>query len=192
MKINEIIKADLFRCAGTTSLTAFLHFLYSNPGFKFLFFFRLASQYSRKSLRGFIVYFWYKRYSIKYSFQIPISADLGCGIYLPHFGTIVVNSGSKIGQNCNLLQGVTIGNTKGGKNEGTPVIGNCVYIGPNAVIVGGVTIGDNVLIAPNTFVNFNVPENSIVIGNPGKIISRQNATENYINNIVKNQDIISQ
>lgn len=50
----------------------------------------------------------------------------------------------------------------------------------NSVIVGGVTIGDNVLIAPNAFINFDVPSNSIVIGNPAKIIAKNNPTAKYI------------
>lgn len=60
-------------------------------------------------------------------------------------------------------------------------MGDCVWIGINSTVVGKVTIGDNVLIAPNTFVNFDVPSNSIVIGNPAKIISDTNAADGYIN-----------
>ncbi len=48
------------------------------------------------------------------------------------------------------------------------------------MIVGKIKIGNNVLIAANSYVNFDVPDNSIVIGNPGKIIHRENATEGYI------------
>lgn len=63
---------------------------------------------------------------------------------------------------------------------GVPTIGNDVWIGPNAVIVGKINIGDNVLIAANSYVNFDVPSNSIVIGNPGRIIPSAKATEGYI------------
>lgn len=66
------------------------------------------------------------------------------------------------------------------EKRGGSQIGNCVWIGPNAVIVGKIKIGNNVLIAANSYVNFDVPDNSIVIGNPGKIIHRENATEGYI------------
>jgi serine O-acetyltransferase len=59
-------------------------------------------------------------------------------------------------------------------------LGNKVWVGANAVIVGNITIGDDVLIAPLSYVNFDVPSHSIVIGNPGKIIPRDNATEDYI------------
>ena len=59
-----------------------------------------------------------------------------------------------------------------------------MWIGTNAVIVGKITIGDDVMIAPNAFVNFDVPSHSIVVGNPGKVSHKDNATEFYINNEV--------
>ena len=89
-----------------------------------------------------------------------------------------------MGKNINLSTGVTIGQENRGKRKGAPTIGNNVWIGPNAVIVGKITIGDDVLIAPLTYVNFDVPSHSIVIGNPGKIIHQDNATEEYINRTV--------
>lgn len=76
---------------------------------------------------------------------------------------------------------MVIGQTNRGKHKGTPIIGNEVWIGINSVIVGGITIGDNVLIAPNSFVNCDIPSNSIVFGNPCIIKHRDNATEGYIN-----------
>ena len=63
---------------------------------------------------------------------------------------------------------------------GVPVIGDNVQIGINATIIGGICIGDDVLIAPNAFVNFDVPSHSIVIGNPGIIIHREEATKDYV------------
>lgn len=68
----------------------------------------------------------------------------------------------------------------GGRRR-APVIGNEVWIGINAAIVGKVTIGDDVLIAPNSYVNCDVPSHSIVFGNPCIIKHRENATEGYIN-----------
>lgn len=63
---------------------------------------------------------------------------------------------------------------------GSPTIGNRVFVGINATIVGNIKIGDDVLIAPNTFVNFDVPSHSVVIGNPGVIHHKENATVGYI------------
>ena len=51
------------------------------------------------------------------------------------------------------------------------------------MIVGGITIGDDVLIAPNAFVNFDVPSHSVVVGNPAVVHPRENATEGYINRV---------
>ena len=68
-----------------------------------------------------------------------------------------------------------------GGRRGAPVIGNEVRIGINAAIVGNITIGDDALIAPNSYVNCDVPSHSIVFGNPCIIKHRENATEGYIN-----------
>lgn len=122
-----------------------------------------------------------RHYQIKYGFQIYPETQIGEGFYLGHWGSLVINPDTIIGKNCNIAQGVTIGQQNRGKNEGSPVIGDEVWIGANAVIVGAVTIGSNVLIVPNSYVNFDVPPNSVVLGNPAKIIPTENATEGYIN-----------
>lgn len=84
-----------------------------------------------------------------------------------------------LGRNVNILNGATIGNAAG-KRPGARTIGDRVYIGLNATVLGGITVGDDVLIAPNAFVNQNIPSHSIVIGNPCQIIPRENATQEYI------------
>lgn len=109
------------------------------------------------------------------------SRYIGKGLYLGHPYNITVSEFSQIGDNCNLNKGTLIGPEKGMNAQDAPVIGDRVWIGVNAVVSGKVTIGNNVLIAPNAQVNFDVPPNSIVIGNPAKIISRQeDAVEGYI------------
>ncbi len=95
-------------------------------------------------------------------------------------GTIVVNPRTTIGKNFNIAQGVLIGNSEG-KKSGVPKFGDNVYCGANSIIIGNAKIGNDVLIAPGAFVNFDVPDNSIVIGNPGKIIQRDSSpTKKYI------------
>lgn len=83
---------------------------------------------------------------------------------------MIVNKKAHIGNNVTLFQNVTIGEITSGKREGAPVIGNNVIVFPGAVVVGRITVGDGVRIAPNVFVNFDVPPNVLVVGNPGKII----------------------
>jgi serine O-acetyltransferase len=103
---------------------------------------------------------------------------------LVHRGGIIVNPLTIIDKNVTLFRGCTLGSSRRGKFKGAPIISEEVWIGANAAIIGNVKIGRNSLIAPNSFVNFNVPPNSICIGNPAKIIKRENATEFYIDNII--------
>lgn len=117
--------------------------------------------------------------------QIPASTKIGAGFYIGHTGRIIVNQKAILGKNVNIATGVTIGQENRGKRQGTPTIGDNVWIGTNSVIVGNVKIGNDVLIAPNSFVNMDVPPHSIVIGNPARIIHRENATEGYISNAVE-------
>lgn len=114
--------------------------------------------------------------------EMSIDSNIGKGLYIGHPFGITINPKSIIGENCNIHKGVTIGQENRGKKKGTPSIGNEVWIGINSTIVGKVRIGNDVLISANSFVNFDVPDHSIVIGNPGKIIPKENATKDYINN----------
>ena len=105
--------------------------------------------------------------------------NIGAGFYLGHPYNITVGGGSILGNNVNLHKGCTIGRSNRGK-IGSPVIGNCVFIGINATVVGNVHIGNDVLIAPNSYVNIDVPDHSVVIGNPAIIHHREDATKDYV------------
>lgn len=112
------------------------------------------------------------------------SPAIGRGLYLGHPYNISVSEFAVIGNNCNLNKGVTIGAENRGARQGAPTLGNKVWVGTNAVLVGKITIGDNVLIAPNAYVNQDIPSDCIVIGNPARIIpNRPDATEGYIHNV---------
>ena len=115
----------------------------------------------------------------KYGLEI-LSDNIGPGLYIGHAHNINVSPLAKIGKNCNLNKGCTIGRENRGKREGAPTLGDDVWIGTNSVVVGNIHIGNDVLIVPNSYVNFDVPDHSIVLGNPGKIIKKDNATDSYI------------
>lgn len=89
-----------------------------------------------------------------------------------------------IGDNVNLHKGCTIGRENRGDRAGVPKIGNNVSVGINSTIVGKVNIGNDVMIAPNSFINFDVPDHSVVLGNPAKIHSKKYATKCYVNFLV--------
>ena len=120
----------------------------------------------------------------KHGIEIDYPVQIGKGLFIAHPYGITVNDKVVIGQNCNIHKGVTIGQENRGLRKGAPTIGNNVWIGVNSTVVGSIHIGNDVLIAPNTYLNSDVPDHSIVIGNPAKIISRNNATDCYINNII--------
>lgn len=122
-----------------------------------------------------------KKMQAHYGLEIPGQATIGEGFYIGHAYGITVNPDAVIGRNCNIHKGVTIGQENRGKRKGALVLGDCVWLGVNSTVVGAVTIGDDVLIAPNSYVNCDVPSHSIVIGNPCRIIPRDNATEGYVN-----------
>ena len=122
--------------------------------------------------------------SRKFGLEISTKAQIGKGLYLGHPYNITVGDDVVLGENVNLHKGCTIGRTNRG-NVGSPRVGNNVFIGINAAVVGKISIGNDVLIAPNSYVNVDVPSHSVVIGNPATIHSKENATYSYVNYIVE-------
>ncbi|MGY5847695.1 serine O-acetyltransferase [Salegentibacter sp. HM20] len=103
--------------------------------------------------------------------SLPYSAEIGDFCYIGHFGGVIINPKAKIGENCNISQGVTIGISGKGSKRGVPVIGNNVYIGVNVVVAGNIFIGDHVVIASNSLVTRSIPSNKTVMGVPAEVIS---------------------
>jgi serine O-acetyltransferase len=113
------------------------------------------------------------------------------GCYLPYqikFGKkavvgygglgIVVHHRVIVGNDIHIDQNVTIGGTS--KKHEVPKIGDHVYIGAGAKVLGPITIGDNVVIGANAVVVNDVPSNSLVVGVPGKIIKKGIKKEDYV------------
>jgi serine O-acetyltransferase len=91
---------------------------------------------------------------------------------------------SIIGKNCNISQNVTIGVSNHGLGKGTPILGDNVFVGPGAVIIGSMRIGNNVTVGANTVVNFDVPDFSTVITS-GSVIVPKDLSPFYIHNPIK-------
>jgi serine O-acetyltransferase len=116
----------------------------------------------------------------KTGFSFENNCSIGDGFIIGHWGKIVVNGKVKFGNQFFVTHGVTIGRDIRGKRKGVPTFGDRVCVRTNSTIVGNIHIGNDVLIAPNTFVNFDVPDHSVVVGNPARIHHRDNATEGHI------------
>jgi len=97
--------------------------------------------------------------------------DIGPGLYIGHTGTVVIHHEVKAGENLSIGQGVTIG-TKGVGHQGVPVLGDNVYIGVGAKILGNIKIGNNVKIGANAVVITDLPDNVTAVGVPARIIKR--------------------
>lgn len=180
--MNNKFSKDLYRYYGEKGEGIIKRFL-RPPELKYIALFRKAQSCSFKPLK---LYYTVKLKLMSYKthIQIPARTQIGEGFYIGHTGRVVVNPDAVLGKNMNISTGVTIGYENRGKRKGAPVFDGDCWIGTNAVVVGNVRIGEDVMIAPLTFVNFDVPPHSIVIGNPAKIISKENATQSYIENRV--------
>lgn len=116
----------------------------------------------------------------KTGISLEYNTSIGDGLIIGHWGKIVINGGVDFGNQFYITHGVTIGRDVRGKRMGVPTFGDKVCIRTNSTVVGNIHIGNDVLIAPNTFVNFDVPDHSVVVGNPASIHYRENATEGHI------------
>lgn len=137
-----------------------------------------------QAAKGTIWYDYYRRKLRKINRETGVALcdnlNIGKGLIIGHTGRIIINSKVEFSENLFLTHGVTIGRDIRGKRMGAPRFGKNVCVRCNSTIVGGITIGDDVLIAPNTFVNFDVPSHSVVIGNPATIHHKENATEGHL------------
>jgi len=159
-------------------------FFEKDRSLRLLFFFRKAQQYRGTSIFRFNLYrYLLNRERNRLKIELPLTVQIGPGCRFLHPYNITFNGKVTAGKNLTMLKGSTIGNTHGSKG-GTPRLGDNVYVGLNATVVGDIQIGNDVLICANSFVNFNVPDHSIVLGNPGVIHSKDSATKDYISNPV--------
>ena len=156
-------------------ITTYIDF---QPNKRFLLLLRTSEYYMNckngffnKVIHIFIKYHKY-RLGLKLGFTIPENVAKK-GLQLPHYGTIVINANTRIGENCRIHVCTNIGAAN--KSSMAPKIGNNVYIGPGVKIYGEIEIGNNIKIAPNAAVSKSfLEEYSIIGGVPAKIIVFQN------------------
>ncbi len=183
-ELRQLWYADLYRY-GPTTPRAFLRALAAEPGYRYAFVMRLVA-YARSHgdpahrLLAIASRAWLRRLRFRFGVDLPASTRVGSGLYMNHPSGIVVHSEAVIGRDCNLSQDVTLGEANRGRNAGFPTIGDGVYIGPGAKIVGAVHVGDDSAIGANCVVTRDVPPHSVVVGVPGRVISSDGAA-GYVN-----------
>ena len=179
MEVRDILRADIMRTYNYLQgggLRRSMNCLRS-PGVQAVIVFRfgqwLDSQPSPLRLLLQPVYFFFNGLvQIMWGIELPRSATIGPGFYIGHFGGITIAPDVVIGRNCNISQDLTIGLSGQGEKAGVPTIGDNVYIGPGARVFGKISIGSNVKIGANAVVYKDIPDNAIVVLDPGfKIVS---------------------
>jgi serine O-acetyltransferase len=182
-ELKFLLRCDLYRYEGRQGLRALLRTFHGNPGFQYTFWMRVC-RYLRSSPTRYPLFVFAKimldRCKYRFGIDIPFTTRVGEGLYIGHFGGIVVNERTVIGRNCNLSHEVTLGQSNRGKRKGYPVLGNNVYVAPGAKVIGSVTLGDNVAVGANCVVTSDVPDHGVVVGVPGKVISLEGSTD-YVN-----------
>lgn len=120
--------------------------------------------------------FRFHRLSVRLGMTLPVNV-FGPGLSIPHYGTIVVHANAKIGRNCRLQEGVTIG-ASGGSHEAATIGNNC-YFGSGAKVIGAVRIADDVAVGANAVVTKDILEAGTTwAGAPAKKISDKDSHSN--------------
>jgi serine O-acetyltransferase len=110
---------------------------------------------------------------LMFTVDIAYQAEIGPGLVLRHPADIVIGRGCRVGRDVTVFNGVTLGNRFSGSAErpdGSPSIGDGVFIGTGAKILGAVEVGSGATVGANAVVTRSVPEGSVVAGNPSRIV----------------------
>ena len=101
---------------------------------------------------------YYRILSYKHSIAIPLPVKIGGGLLMPHNGPVVINLNAKIGKNCTLYPCTLIGGQRG---KGVPIVGDNVFIGHGAKVIGNVKVTDWTFVCPNTVVVKDTEEGTV-------------------------------
>jgi serine O-acetyltransferase len=138
-------------------------------GFHALVTYRFAHELMKQGRRDFALYLQSQSSRI-FGVDINPAARIGIGIMFDHGTGIVIGETATIGDNCSLLQGVTLGGTGKETGDRHPKIGNSVMIGAGAKVLGNIHVGDCSRIASGSVVLKEVPRETTVAGVPAKVV----------------------
>ena len=151
------------------------------PGFKAIFVYRLGNFANKQFflIKYFLYIFYFPLdYLIRILWGISISrkAVIGPGLFINHFSGIFIHDKVKLGKDCTVSQGVTVG-VKYGMNDKGPKIGDEVKISAGAKVIGDINIGSKVIIGANAVVTKDLPSNCVAVGVPAKVVKEINSED---------------
>lgn len=151
-------------------IPSFLKYFLISPAFRSLFFYRLANQKFFKKHKTRI--FFSMIGSLFGGIYLPPTAKIGSGILLGKPTSIIIHPKCVIGNNVSILHGVVIGGNiyKNKNGQVSPFIGDNVFIGAGAKLLGPINIGENSMIGANAVVIKDIPKNSVAVGIPAKVV----------------------
>ena len=114
------------------------------------------------------------------SVRIPCSCEIGAGVWIAPGGRVHLADGVRIGEHCGIAHGVTMETSGKRDAPGAPELGNRVYVGPNAILVGKIRVGDDALVCPGAVLMRSVPPRAVVLGNPARIVSFEGSFDQVI------------
>ena len=117
--------------------------------------------------------FWELVLGLLTTISIDVDALIEPGFYVGHFVSVRIGPGVRIGKNCSVSQMCTLEGTGPAPEATAPVLGERVYLGAGAKVIGPLHLADGVAVCANSVVMEDVPEDGVVLGNPGQVISRR-------------------
>lgn len=139
------------------------------PSFKALIYYKISHYfYERKHL--ILARYISEKAKRKTGIEIHPGATIGKRLFIDHGTGVVIGETAIIGNDVTLFHGVTLGGTGKEKGKRHPTIGNNVFIGSGAKVLGNIVVGNNVKIGANAVILKDVPSNVTIVGVPGKIV----------------------
>lgn len=183
-ELYHLLRADLYRYEGRTGLKpALKHFLFT-PGFKYTVWMRACGYAKASKALKYTIYpalkFALLHCRYKYGIAIPEYTRIGPGLLINRFGGIYIGGDAEIGCNVNITHGVLLGYTNRGAKAGAPRVGDRVFLGAGAKVIGNIRLGNDSSIGANCVVTKDVPDSGVAVGIPSKIISDA-GSKGYVN-----------
>lgn len=175
---KEIIKKDIYRNCGQYSEKLYRKYKRKRSStVALLIYFRKCNYYvnlPNKSIVQWIAhgmaYYRFQRLCSQCGIELNQRTKIGYGLRLPHKGTIIIHPQVVIGNNCEIMQGVTLGNNILKSRDLVPTIGDEVLLCAGAKVVGNVKIGNHVVVGANSVVTKDVENNKVIAGIPARML----------------------